>query len=158
MAWLPVDYAATIILELAQVRFDETPRSSCSRQSETDLVYHVLNPRRFHWTRDMLPTLASAGLIFEVVPTCEWMERLRNSDRDPTKNPPIKLLDWFEGKYGKATAATKTEVLEYLTEETKRESQTMSKIPPVTEVAFVHRMLERLEKHWRNSMQTGHGR
>lgn len=137
MSWLPVDYAARIILDLCN-----------KRNVRPDLVYHVLNPTRFHWTRDMLPALSAAGLQFEALPTDQWMDRLRNSDRDPKKNPPIKLLDWFESKYGSKASTAKKGVLEYLTEETKKDSETLSNVPDVTNKAYVSMVIERLRKHW----------
>jgi hypothetical protein len=33
------------------------------------------------------------------VPQREWVELLRKSDRNPEKNPTIKLLDFFAKKY-----------------------------------------------------------
>ncbi|KAF7554891.1 hypothetical protein G7Z17_g2621 [Cylindrodendrum hubeiense] len=145
MSWLPVDLAASTILDLTSTGA-ETPGD---RSSDADLMYHVLNPTRFHWTRDMLVALASAGLKFETLPTSEWMERLRQSDRDPLKNPPIKLLGWFEGKYGaKAASSAETGTLDYLTERTKEDSATLRSVPDVTDVSYVKKVLERFEKSW----------
>ncbi|KAI1346329.1 hypothetical protein F5Y01DRAFT_308366 [Xylaria sp. FL0043] len=147
MSWLPVDCAAASIVELAGVTGNG---KSSDRASDSELVYHILNPQRFHWTRDMLPSLAKAGLEFKNLPTDEWMERLRNSDRDPTKNPPIKLLDWFESKYGHGRSTTQSGGLVYLTDETGKNSETLRSVPDVTDVRFVRMMLDRLRKHWSN--------
>ncbi|KAI1128311.1 hypothetical protein F5Y10DRAFT_240709 [Nemania abortiva] len=147
MSWLPVDRAATAILELVGIAENGKPSDLAS---ESDVVYHVLNPTRFHWTRDMLPSLAKAGLEFEALPTGQWMERLRNSDRDPARNPPIKLLEWFESKYGRGKSTTQSGGLVYLTEETRKNSETLRNVPDVTEVRFVQMMLGRLQKHWAN--------
>lgn len=145
MSWLPVDLAASAILDLANIGV-ETPSD---RHSDPDLMYHVLNPTRFHWTREMLVALANSGLKFETLPTSEWMERLRQSDRDPLKNPPIKLLDWFEGKYGvKAASSAEKGVLEYLTDRTKEDSATLRSVPDVTDVAYVKKVVGQLEKSW----------
>ena len=142
MTWLPVDYAARIILDVCR------PDRAESRTTDPDLVYHVLNPRRFHWTRDMLPALAAAGLEFESLPTDQWMERLRNSDRDPMKNPPIKLFDWFESKYGGAASTKPKGPLEYVTEETSNDSESLAQIPDVTESAYMGMVIDRLKKRW----------
>ncbi|GAW27379.1 putative nrps-like enzyme [Rosellinia necatrix] len=147
MTWLPVDCAAAAIVELAGVAGNGHPSDPAV---DLDTVYHVLNPRRFHWTRDMLPSLAKAGLEFERLPTDQWMERLRGSDRDPAKNPPIKLLEWFESKYGHGKPATQGGGLVYLTDETRGRSETLRNVPDVTEVGFVGMMLGRLRKHWAN--------
>lgn len=146
MSWLPVDYAARIILDVCTISNTE---SQPHLVRDSDLVYHVLNPTRFHWTRDMLPALSDAGLEFEILPTDQWMERLRNSEKDPTKNPPIKLLDWFESKYGYGATTAKKEVLDFVTTKTRRDSKTLGNVPDVTNRAYVTKVIERLMKHWK---------
>lgn len=140
MSWLPVDIAASIILDIAL--------TSTATPVNSDLVYHVLNPKRFHWTRDMLPALRDAGLKFEVLPTDQWMEKMRTSDQDPVRNPPIKLLDWFEGKYGRTSSKSKQGVLEYQTKETEARSESLRAVPDVTNRAFVKMVVEKLKGHW----------
>lgn len=147
MTWLPVDLAAKAILELAQL-----PRNGPSTQStlpiDASTVYHVLNPTRFHWTKEMIPALVKAGLEFELLPTEQWMERLRKSDRDATKNPPIKLLNWFESKYGSAINSSKTELLLYSTDKTAHDSPTLAALPPVTDPDFILLMVQQLKRLW----------
>ncbi|KAL6704711.1 hypothetical protein ACN47E_007993 [Coniothyrium glycines] len=140
MSWLPVDIAAQIILDLAL--------DNINRFTDPNLVYHVVNPSRFHWTRDMLPALAAAGLKFDAIPTAQWMEKLRTSDHDATKNPPIKLLDWFEGKYGAKASSKQSGVLEYLTSETKKESNTINNVPDVANRVYIDKVVRRLQKRW----------
>lgn len=144
MSWLPVDTAAQIILDLSL--------SQANRMRDAELVYHVLNPKRFHWTRDMLPALSAAGLKFQCLPPAQWMERLRDSDRDPIRNPPIKLLDWFESKYGDRAASSPKGVLEFLTTETKRDSETLSKVPDVVYHGYVAKVVQRLRIQWKKNM------
>lgn len=145
MSWLPVDLAASTILDLANL----TTTSTIDRSSNPDLVYHILNPVRFHWAKEMLPSMEQAGFKFETLPTSEWMERLRNSDRDPSKNPPIKLLDWFESKYGvKASTKAETGPLDYLTDLSREDSVTLRNVPDVTNVGYIKMMLGRLQEHW----------
>lgn len=145
MTWLPVNLAASAILDLANLGSN----APADRSLDADLVYHVINPKRFHWSRDMLPSMTSAGLKFETLPTSEWMNRLRNSDRDPSKNPPIKLLDWFEGKYGpKAASSAEKGSLDYLTEKSREDSETLRSVPDVTDVKYVGMMLGRLKARW----------
>lgn len=153
MTWLPVDYAAAVVLDLAKipVEVDMTSTRGNSITRDADLVYHVLDPNRFHWTREMIPALANAGLQFELLPTSQWMDRLRQSERDPVKNPPIKLLNWFEGKYGSAEGSAKTETLEYLTGETLKASPTLSALPKVTDEEFVKCMIDRFREDWNSA-------
>ncbi|MDB4982557.1 MAG: putative NRPS-like enzyme, partial [Myxococcales bacterium] len=86
LSWLPVDDVARAIVEICQSR-------------ERHDVYHVVNPRLFNWTRDLLPMLRDAGLTFEPVSPQAWLERLATSNPDPAVNPTIKLLDFFKSKY-----------------------------------------------------------
>ena len=85
-SWLPVDLVASTCIEIA-----------CSRAEFG--IFNVVNHETFHWTRDLLPLLRSAGLKFEEVSQREWVQRLRTSNPDPVANPPIKLLDFFASKY-----------------------------------------------------------
>ncbi|CAG1966199.1 unnamed protein product [Fusarium graminearum] len=145
MTWLPVDLAASAILDLSNL----TTTTTTNRSSNPDLVYHILNPIRFHWTNQMLPSMRAAGFKFETLPTSEWMQRLRDSDRDPSKNPPIKLLDWFESKYGhKASTKAETGALNYLTDLSREDSVTLRNVPDVTDVGYVRMVLGQLQKRW----------
>jgi carbohydrate kinase (thermoresistant glucokinase family) len=84
--WLPVDVVAEAVTEI-------------SLSNAGASVMNVVAPKAFHWTRDLLPKLRAAGLEFEELGQREWINRLRKSDPDPAKNPPIKLLDFFAKKY-----------------------------------------------------------
>jgi thioester reductase-like protein len=88
LTWLPIDAVAKTMVEI------------CHAPKRHD-VYHVVNPKSLHWTRDLLPMLASAGLKFEQVSQQEWLERLAASNPDPAVNPTIKLLGFFRNKYSK---------------------------------------------------------
>ncbi|ORY66082.1 uncharacterized protein BCR38DRAFT_429188 [Pseudomassariella vexata] len=87
-SWLPVDTVAQAIKEIAL--------------SDTGSIFaNVTNHRLFRWTEDLLPMLRNAGLEFDEVEPKEWVHRLRGSEPDPEKNPPIKLVDFFASKYDK---------------------------------------------------------
>ncbi|KAL5050776.1 hypothetical protein BDW71DRAFT_203499 [Aspergillus fruticulosus] len=85
LSWTPVDTIASSIIE-------------ATLSSTAAEVMNVTNPTLNHWTRDLLPLLKQAGLSFDALPKREWLARLR-SNLDPTRNPPIKLLDFFANKY-----------------------------------------------------------
>ncbi|KAH8891568.1 acetyl-CoA synthetase-like protein [Thozetella sp. PMI_491] len=89
MAWLPVDTVARAVVDITFADAD----------GDTAVVANVVNPQTFNWTRDLLPALRAAGLRFDEVAPKEWIRRLRDSDQDPTRNPPIKLVDFFASKY-----------------------------------------------------------
>jgi thioester reductase-like protein len=86
LTWLPIDVVAQVMVEV------------CHASKRHD-VYHVVNPKSFNWTQDLLPMLRSAGLRFESVSAQDWLARLASSEPDPAINPTIKLLDFFKGKY-----------------------------------------------------------
>jgi thioester reductase-like protein len=86
LTWLPIDVVAQVIVEICQ---SEKPHD----------VYHIVNSRSFHWTKDLLPMLRTAGLRFDEVSQQDWLERLGSSNPDPAVNPTIKLLDFFKSKY-----------------------------------------------------------
>ncbi|KXT01164.1 hypothetical protein AC578_620 [Pseudocercospora eumusae] len=102
-SWLPVDACAKAIVELS------LPTSQAAGDVE-DVVYHLLNPSTFSWSSDLLPMLRQHPAMppFEVVAPSEWLERLAKSETDVDKNPSMKLLDFWKGKYG-AASSTVTE-------------------------------------------------
>jgi thioester reductase-like protein len=125
LSWLPVDDVARVVVELCHVR-------------EPHALYHVVNPRLFNWTRDLLPMLRAAGLTFEQVSPQEWLERLAASNPDPAANPTIKLLDFWRGKY--STPSTGPAVL-YETRVTEAASPTLKAVQ-APDAALVRKMVE----------------
>ena len=105
VSWLPVDILARAILELSGLLrspVGSSPTEHLCRSlssANPDLVYNILNPTRLSWAHDILPGLRSAGLVFDVLPTQEWLRRLRDSEQDPLVNPPVKLRQFWEKKY-----------------------------------------------------------
>jgi thioester reductase-like protein len=95
-SWLPVDKCASAILELSGI---SAQQDSSIPPVGASTVYHVQNPTLFSWTNDLLPALLKAGLQFESVPLRAWIQRLRNGEQDPMKNPTVKLLEFFAEKY-----------------------------------------------------------
>lgn len=110
--------AARAVLDLSQINKPTSSQPSLSIQ-DTSIVYHVQNPRLFHWTQDLLPALRDAGLQFETVSQREWVQRLRNSEKNPELNPTIKLLDFFIEKYDNDNPGRKD--LVFLTAKTEEE-------------------------------------
>lgn len=95
---MPVDKVARAILELSHLT-NTNSSPPIPSHSNNSIVYHIQNTQTFHWTHHLLPALRSAGLTFVTVPQREWIKRLREGEQDPTKNPTIKLLDFFTEKY-----------------------------------------------------------
>lgn len=88
--WLPVDIVAKTFADI-------------SLSDSVDMVFNLANHSAFHWTDELLPKLREAGLEFEQVEREEWLKQLRDSDPDPAINPTIKLLDFYEAKYGEGS-------------------------------------------------------
>ena len=166
-SWLPVDACAEAVVELALSgrREAEIPiarddgdddggGSAADADAEADLVYHLVNPRTFNWTRDFLPALKKCGALpdFDIVSPQGWLRRLAESEQDAGKNPSIKLLDFWRSKYGKATvAADDAEVPTGLTFETKRtlmDCKALEGVGQPVEDGLVERYVEQWMKKW----------
>jgi thioester reductase-like protein len=125
LTWLPIDVVAKAMVEV------------CHSPKRHD-VYHVVNPRSFNWTRDLLPMLRGAGLRFETVSAQEWLKKLTSSNPDPAVNPTIKLLDFFTTKY--ATPKTGPAVF-YETRTTEAVSEALRNVG-APDAALIGKMVE----------------
>ena len=120
---------------------------------DSELVYHVLNPRVFSWKHDLLPALERSELpAFDVVSTVKWLDRLKHSEQDLSKNPSLKLLDFWQRKYGSYNAQVNllkeqdddAPGLHFETQTTERDSHSVaSAIDPVSDG-----LVERYVKEW----------
>ena len=98
-SWLPVDVVADTVVELA------TKDILNEVESERGLEFFniVNNGTQFHWTEDLLPELRTAGLDFDTVSQGIWLGKLREAQKeDAAHDPSMKLLDYWERKYGGA--------------------------------------------------------
>jgi hypothetical protein len=116
---MPVDSMAKACLELSNVFGDTT---AGSQNHDPSVVFQVQNRQLFHWTKDLLPALKSAGLDFKIVTQREWVSLLRESEPDPVKNPTIKLVDFFASKYDNDKPGRQGLVFETKVTETASES------------------------------------
>ncbi|KAI1846506.1 hypothetical protein JX266_007403 [Neoarthrinium moseri] len=143
-SWMPVDEMAKACLELSGVLNDN--RDARAHNSDLSTVYQVQNRRLFHWTRELLPALRSAGIDFEIVSKREWIDRLRKSDPDPVKNPTIKLLDFFAGKYDNDNPGREGLVFE--THLTERASETVKAGFDLIQSDLVQKMVAWWKTQW----------
>lgn len=102
--WMPVDVVADVVVDISLSNsFSAGTPAPILPGLEPDCgysdVFNILNPHPFHWTMDLLPYLRNSGLEFEDVEQREWVRRLRCSNPDPVVNPPVKLVEFFAGKY-----------------------------------------------------------
>ncbi|KAL4744008.1 hypothetical protein BDV11DRAFT_210719 [Aspergillus similis] len=128
LSWTPVDTMASSIIE-------------ATLSSAAAEVMNVTNPTLNHWTRDLLPLLKQAGLTFDALPKREWLARLR-SNLDPTRNPPIKLLDFFANKYDNNSPAR---VLLYDTKKSQSAAPSLRNAPGLTQ-DFVTRFVQHFRR------------
>ena len=136
-SWLPVDTLAAIILELAGISTDATPVSDC----DVDLVYNLENPHTFPWTDSLLPELQRSGLEFSTVPVAEWLQKLRDYEKnggDPERNPAVKLIDHFECTYGKE----KTGDIQFRIKTAEKHSATLRDSPRLLEEGYIRKFVK----------------
>jgi len=128
-SWLPVDYAGRAISEL--VLRQHSPKS---------VVYHIVNPNINASWDDILTSLKEVGLKFEAVDRTEWLKRLEASDKDPQRNPIIKLLPFFRNRY--SNAGRKPMV--FLTDETAKAAPSIRASPSIS-----RDLVRKWVDHWR---------
>ena len=163
--WLPVDQCASIIVELSGFqRLESAARSDLGGAGGgKEVFYNVRHPRPFHWTKDLLPTLAASGLPFEIVSIGEWIRRLESSEQDPETNPSIKLLDFWKEKYGSKTPSGQQDAKDdafgevgqprFSMDQAMRDSACMRQLPDFLAGGNMERILNR----WREKRSVGVG-
>ncbi|KXG51279.1 Male sterility, NAD-binding [Penicillium griseofulvum] len=135
-AWIPVDYLTETIAELSLT----TNQMHFADDSKLPLVYNIVNPTEFHWTRDMLPAMKEAGVGFTPIPPSEWVKRLEKGDTDPSKNPAIKLLSFFQYRYGGNTTHEYRQP-RFETTQTQRDSPSLGKIPNIISTGLMNKFI-----------------
>ena len=142
-----MDVVAHAVLDLAQINKPSSSPSELSPEvTDGSIVYHVQNPRVFHWTHELLPALHDAGLEFEIVPQREWVKRLRLSEKDPEKNPTIKLLDFFAEKYDNDRPGRKE--LVFVTDKTAEKSEAIRDGYDVVKSGLVKKFVHSWRLEW----------
>lgn len=131
--WLPVNTVATTIVDI-------------SLSSTSQAVLNVVNPQTFHWTRDLIPCLHSAGLSFDEVGQREWIRRLRASNPDPSENPTIKLLEFFASKYD--NDAVKRKSMSYTTKAAEALSPALASTPQLSQELVTKFVQHFLQTSW----------
>ena len=150
--WLPVDTLAKSVLEIAGLGTFDTPGSVGAANEKGRLVYNLLSPHTFSWTRDLCPALHAMKLpAFETVPFERWLVQLRSLSTsalsggkiskaaDPNRNPAIKLTDFFADNFAGYTADSEV-VFEI--SEAEKASPSLRKAPKVIESGLLRKMVE----------------
>jgi thioester reductase-like protein len=142
LSWLPVNKCAQAIADIAMQRA-ATPK-------DIDLVYNIVNPKSFSWKNDLLPSLKQGSALpaFQLVPPQEWLQRLTSSEKDPEKNPSIKLVEFWRLKYAGHRNQEEDEDLTFETDRTLQICPFLAFIEdPVTE-GLIQRCIENWMKKW----------
>ncbi|KAJ7918788.1 L-aminoadipate-semialdehyde dehydrogenase [Mycena leptocephala] len=121
-SWLPVDYAGKGVAEVVLSLIPPSPPTAS-------------------WD-DILAALKVAGLEFETVDRTEWVQRLARSDSDGAKNPTIKLLPFFQMRYGKAYR----QPMLFLTDKTAQAAPSIRASPPISPD-----LVSKWVAHWRDT-------
>ncbi|KAJ5729723.1 NRPS-like enzyme [Penicillium malachiteum] len=142
-SWLPVDVVANAVLELTGIFPNEKAKSFAH---DPNVVYHLQNSTTFRWTEDLLPALQRAGLQFEILHKREWVQRLRESEQDPLRNPTIKLLDFFTDKYD--NDAPGRSGLSFAMEKTESASPSLSGGVELIDAGLIKRFVDSWASRW----------
>jgi thioester reductase-like protein len=127
--WLPIDYAAKIIVEIM-----------FQKEQNAQHIYHIVNPHALQWT-DVLNILKSSGVAFTTVTLSEWIDMLENSP----ENPAMALISHYRAML-KGTGRTP----KWDTVKTQSIAPTINRIPPLDCHLF-----KKFLKHW-SSDQSWH--
>lgn len=140
--WLPVDTVAAAVMDISL----SSSSTQQEQQQKQQQVFNVVNPRAFHWARDLLPALRAAGLSFEEVDQREWIRRLRHSNPDPVANPTIKLVEFFASKYDNDVRKRKS--LDYVTTATEELAPVLASVPALSTVLVEKFVSHFLKTSW----------
>lgn len=152
-SWLPVDTLTAAILDIAGIPPGTIPASD----SDTDLVYNLENPHTFSWTDSFLPELRRSGLEFSTVPVAEWLQKLRDYEKnggDPGRNPAVKLMDHFEKMYRRE----KTGDIRFEIETARNHSRHLREAPRLVEDGYIRKFVKVWLDKWEGegrSLQVG---
>jgi hypothetical protein len=121
--WIPLDYAATAIVEIMMNTANDAP-------SPTGSIFHIVSPNRVTWM-DFLHALQANGLTFSQVSPEEWINELSEDD----SNPAFKLISFYEDVFGNV------EMPSWVTTKTQSVSRKL-KATPKLDAAMVGKYLQ----------------
>lgn len=146
-SWLPVDTVASTILDLTGITTTRPPASDF----DTNLVYNLVNSNTFSWTDDLLPELQRSGLSFAIVPVDEWLQKLREYQRnggDPERNPAVKLLHHFERTYSRIE--NESSEITFETKTALNHSKALREAPKIIEDGYIQKFVKVWLEEWKD--------
>ncbi|KAL6720006.1 hypothetical protein ACLMJK_001927 [Lecanora helva] len=138
-----------------------------STNSNGQLVYNLVSPHTFSWTTDLLPALSTAGLSFRPKSLATWLHQLRKlssadanitkegteviptAAADPSQNPAIKLVSFFEESFQDNSEAAPGSGIRFETGEAERKSPALKNAPLVIESGLLKKMVDVWMERWR---------
>ncbi|KAI2613746.1 male sterility protein-domain-containing protein [Hypoxylon fragiforme] len=127
--WLPVDQAASAVLEIT------LSAGNGKRESSPDMpVYHVLNPYRSpSWSQLLCWISHTPGSSeFEIVEPAEWLRRVESAlGSSHAKHPSQALLGFWRGRYSDCQSKTVQLPSQFEIDSTLQSSPTMRGLKPL---------------------------
>ncbi|PSS05229.1 male sterility protein-domain-containing protein [Coniella lustricola] len=97
LRWLPSDVTGAAIADIALLDQISTAASAAAMKIPSVAVYHIENSKTCRWHGDVLAALRRHGMTdFKTLPWHEWAERLAQSDSNVLRNPPYRLLRFYQ--------------------------------------------------------------
>lgn len=183
--WLPVDVCARAVVEIEGLsgggeRDDDARAGEAAEEEEGEgkrkerrrMLYNVLSPRSFSWSRDLLPALSELGLEFETISLDAWLDKLRHiasasSSRDkqqhsygqshgatdpatdPARNPALKLIDFFEENFAGKSDGGEEGGVRFVTEAAQRASPSLRNSEDVIQSGLLEKMVGVWMEKWK---------
>lgn len=122
--WLPVDIAATAMIE-----------GAFGRSTSDDMcVYHVVNDNTYPTWADLLQWLKDE-VSFEIVSPLQWVQRLERLADDGNDHPALQLLDFWKQAYRtqKATEDVQPIAKRFGMDKTKDSIAVLNRLEPVND-------------------------
>ncbi|KAG1460354.1 hypothetical protein G6F56_005970 [Rhizopus delemar] len=127
--WIPVDYAATAVVD---IMMHTIHTEICLDNS----IYHITNPGVISWSQ-VLNVMKSCGMIFEIVSPREWTDALEND----LQNPAYRLLSFYKNSF---LGSFKMPTLQI--EKTRKITRALDASPVIDAVLF-----SKLLSYWREA-------
>lgn len=143
-----MDRCAAVVLELAGLGPSNSEMPTASSTLPQAQFYNVLHPISFDWTHELLPALRASGMKFDAVPVREWLERLERSDPDPKNNPSVKLLRFWQEKYGTGESHGNKETVRFSTVQAQRDSVALREAQDCISSGLVGKFVRQWLKTW----------
>lgn len=137
--WVPVEYAAAVILDLSHELFarDQSTTTTSKRHDMSSMANHgprffnLVNPHQTAWSTLLPAVIKHLPADTQCVSFTAWVDKLKGSPTCDTV-PATKLLAWFEYLQDRAVRFPRAKPPSYDTTNAVKASPTLATIPAVT--------------------------